>query len=82
MSGSESAADARRRILDLQRKNADLENKNLELTKAKEELEKQLEEVQTAEETESENDTIIQVLKEKAWKTQQLLNERRSSGRW
>ncbi|MBQ5471315.1 MAG: tetratricopeptide repeat protein [Treponema sp.] len=82
LSGSESAADARRRILDLQRKNADLENKNLELTKAKEELEKQLEEVQTAEETESENDTIIQVLKEKAWKTQQLLNERRSSGRW
>ena len=83
LSGSESAADARRRILDLQRKNADLENKILELTKANEDLENQLAQVQkSSAETQTEKDTIIEVLKEKAWKTQQLLNEKRSSGRW
>lgn len=81
--GSESATEVRHRIVDLQKKNADLENKVLELTKQNEELVSKVAELQAADEKrKSENDEMIDILREKAWKTQQLLNDKRASGEW
>ena len=66
--------------MDLQRRNSDLEKQVAELNARNSELATQLEtEKQLNNRIKNENDDMIESLKQKAWKTQQLLNQRSSA---
>ncbi len=80
LSDSENSFDVRKRLMDLQRRNSDLEKKVAELNAQNAELANQLDvEKQFNNRIKTENDDMIESLKQKAWKTQQLLDKRTSS---
>lgn len=80
-SGAESAAEARRRILDLQRQNGDLERQIQDYQHEISELKSQLEvEVEKNSDIKRENDTMLSELKKKALITEELLKIKKASG--
>ncbi len=80
LADSENSFDVRKRLMDLQRRNSDLEKQVAELNARNSELATQLEtEKQLNNRIKNENDDMIESLKQKAWKTQQLLNQRTSA---
>ena len=77
LSGSESAVDVRRRIMDLQLKNSELEKKVTELEKQKVELEYNLKvEKQKSAGVRLSSEDMLIYLKEKARETEQLLKQK------
>lgn len=80
-SGAESAAEARRRILDLQRENGDLERQIQDYQHEISELKIQLEaEILKNGDIKRENDSMLVDLKKKAQLTEELLKIKKASG--
>lgn len=81
LSGSESAVDIRRRIMDLQLKNAELEKKVGELERQKVNLEYDLSvEMRKNSNVKFQNADMLQSLKAKAQATEELLNQKEREG--
>ena len=81
LTGSESAVDIRRRIMDLQLKNSELERKVSELERQKVNLEYDLSvEMRKNSSVKFQNADMLKTLREKAQATEELLNQKEREG--